>query len=243
MRNPRRKFVSKRTKKQNLNKYGFEFFSMFIAIIAAFALNNWNDNRKENHSENNILTEISNGLKKDLLDVKANKEGHVNGISSVKYFKRVLNEQPVGQDSLKRHYFNLTRDFVSIQNVAGYETLKSQGLEVIKNDSLRHQIISLYEYDYKALLKLEEEYPELQFQENYFNEINLAFAPSLNFDKNGEIVGIANRLNLAKNKKQELQVLLWKMQFNRNFILNFYNDVEVKIKKTIENIDLELSKK
>lgn len=34
-------------KKGNWKKYGIEFLSIFIAVIAAFALNNWNDNRRD----------------------------------------------------------------------------------------------------------------------------------------------------------------------------------------------------
>jgi heme O synthase-like polyprenyltransferase len=52
-------------KSRNLRKYAFEFLSIFIAVIAAFALNNWNDNRKDRIAESKILTEISNGLELD----------------------------------------------------------------------------------------------------------------------------------------------------------------------------------
>lgn len=241
MRTIRKRWAFKRTKKQNLRKYGFEFLSIFIAIIAA--LDNWNDNRKDQNSEINILTEISNGLKKDIVDVKMNKEGHLNGINAIKYFKRNLNEDAVDQDSLRQHYVNLTRDFISIQNTAGYETLKSKGLEVIKNDSLRLEIISLYEYDYNILYKLEEEYPELQFQNNYFKEVNSAFAPNFKFDANSEISGIVLPLNLSNNEKNNLKVYFGKMKNNRAFILQYYTDVEIKIRNTIKDIHQELSKK
>ena len=151
-------------KKKKWKKYTFEFLSIFVALISAFALSNWNDNRKDSLSENKILTEISNGLEKDLDDIKLNIGGHKTGISACNYFRDVFAGKNIEADSLMFHYFNLTRDFVSIQNTAGYETLKSKGLELIKNDSLRLKIISLYEYDYNTLRKLEEEYTEMQFQ-------------------------------------------------------------------------------
>jgi len=34
-------------KKKNWSVYAFEFLSIFIAIISAFALSNWNDNRND----------------------------------------------------------------------------------------------------------------------------------------------------------------------------------------------------
>ena len=52
-------------------------------------------------------------------------------------------------------------DYISIQNISGYETLKSNGLELIRDDSLRFEIITLYEYDYSILKKFEEEYENI----------------------------------------------------------------------------------
>lgn len=223
----------------NWKKHGFEFLSIFIAVISAFALNNWNDNRRDNNSENKILTEIANGFEKDIDDIRLNQLGHKEGISACVYFRALLADKNVNKDSVMIHYFNLTRDFISIQNVAGYETLKSQGLELIKNDSLRLQIISLYEYDYTTLKKLEEEYSELQFQESYFKEINNELAPNFQFNNDGNITGINLPLNISDDKRKIILLYLWKIQTNRVFILNFYTDIESKINKVSRNITAE----
>ncbi|MDF4204878.1 hypothetical protein PXD56_18055 [Maribacter sp. SA7] len=222
-------------------KHGFEFLSIFIAVISAFALNNWNDNRRDNKSEQKILREISNGLVKDLEDVRGNESGHKLGISACHYFKNILTDKPVDIDSLGIYYFIVTRDFVSIQNVAGYETLKSQGLELIENDSLRLDIISLYEYDYQTLRKLEEEYSEIQFNENYFKEINQNLAPHFQFDVEQNINGIDLPLNLPTEQKKILLSYLLKIQKNRNFILQSYAQVSKNINKVLGKINAELS--
>lgn len=137
------------------------------------------------------------------------------------------------------YYLNLTRDFVSIQNVAGYETLKSKGLELIKNDSLRLKIISLYEYDYSVLRKLEEDYFEMQFQENYFKEINEELAPNFNIDEDGKIKGIELPLKIQEKNKNKLLLYLWKIQKNRSFILQYYSEIEGKINEVRAMIDKE----
>ena len=225
---------------QNLKKYAIEFLSIFIAVVSAFALNNWNDNRRDNNAETKILTEILNGLEKDLVDVKVNEAGHNQGLAACKYWRDIITDQPVNVDSLRQYYLNLTRDFVSIQNTSGYETLKSKGLELIKNDSLRSMIISLYEYDYKTLMKLEEEYNELQFQENYFYEINKLIAPYFIFTSMGNISGIEQPLKINKSERNILLSYLWKIQLNRRFILLSYSEVEVKINKISTAIKKEL---
>lgn len=225
---------------KNWKKYGFEFLSIFIAVVAAFALNNWNDNRRASLSENKILIEISNGLVKDLDDIRNNIKGHEYGISACKYFRNAFGNNEVKFDSLMMNFYSLTRDFVSIQNVAGYESLKSKGLELIENDSLRLQIISLYEYDYNILRKLEEEYNEMQFNENYYKEFNQNLAPNFQFNDDQHIVGINSPLQISPEQKKILLVYLWKIQTNRVFILQFYSEVEHKINKIRENIKAEI---
>lgn len=56
------KTIMKKIEFNNWTKYGFKFLSIFIAVISAFALNNWNENKRDAHSEHKILIEISNGL-------------------------------------------------------------------------------------------------------------------------------------------------------------------------------------
>ncbi len=229
-------------KKVKWKKYAFEFLSIFVALISAFTLNNWNDNRKDNLAENKILTEISNGLKKDLADIKLNVGGHKTGISACNYFRKAFVGQNIKTDSLMLHYFNLTRDFVSIQNIAGYETLKSKGLELINNDSLRLKIISLYEYDYNTLRKLEEEYTEMQFQKNYFKEINEELSPNFKIDSHGNITGIDLPIKIQENKRNKLLLYLWKIQSNRVFILQHYSEIEKKVNELRKNINNEIKR-
>ena len=228
-------------KKHNWRKYTFEFLSIFFAVISAFALNNWNDNNRDKKAESKILLEILNGLEKDIEDVKSNAQGHKTGITACLFWRKVFTGKTPNLDSLQHYYFVLTRDFVSIQNTSGYETLKSKGLELIKNDSLRTKIISLYEYDYKALTKLEEGYNELQFQENYFQEINNLIAPKFQYDLKGDISGLELPLDINKSERNILMSYLWKIQVNRKFILRSYTDVQGKITKLNTEIQKELN--
>lgn len=215
--------------RRNWRKYTFEFLSIFAAVVSAFALNNWSENQRDSQAANKILTEISNGLVKDLDDIKGNIKGHENGIRACQFWRKIIRNEDVKQDSLAWRYLTLTRNFFSAQNVSGYETLKSKGLELIKNDSLRFNIISLYEYDFRALKMLEEEYFEMQYQANYFKDINTAIAPYFEFDAAGTITSIKTPLRLTPAERNILLSYLWKIETNRSFILRFYVDMEKKI--------------
>lgn len=224
----------------NWRKFGFEFLSIFIAVISAFALNNWNDNRKDRLTENKILTEISQGLEKDLSDIRENVSGHDEGIAAVFYFIKILNQDSVPTDSLMLHYFNLTRDYISIQNVAGYESLKSKGLELIQNDALRNSVVSLYEYDYQTLRKLEEEYTEMQFHEVYYNKLNSFITKNLRFNDKGIAVDINSPFNLTQTEHTEFMMILWKILSNRHFIMGMYNEIEETVIELQKQIGQEL---
>jgi hypothetical protein len=224
-------------KKGNWKKYAIEFLSIFIAVTFAFALENWNENRRDGNAESKIITEIHNGLKKDLDDIRINMIGHKDGIRACQFWRDITEDREVSPDSIMHHYLNLTRDFISIQNVSGYETLKSRGLELVKDDSLRSSIIALYEYDYNTLRKFEEEYNEMQFQENYFKEINAYLAPNFIFDEKGNMVGIDLPLKLSESEKNILLSYLWKIQLNRNFILYFYSNIENKVNEVVARIE------
>ncbi|MEO0728131.1 MAG: hypothetical protein AAFZ63_26530 [Bacteroidota bacterium] len=227
---------------RNWRTYTFEFLSIFVAVVSAFALNNWNENRRDHRAETKILTEILHGLEKDIEDVRLNVWGHEQGLNACAYFRRVVLTQETNVDSFQHHYFYFIRDFISVQNTSGYETLKSRGLELIRNDSLRTNIISLYEYDYNTLKTLEEEYYELQFQKNYYQEMNHLLAPHLQFDERGNITGLELPLGLSNEDKQLFLSYLWKIGFNRNWVLGFYQTLEEKIMQLQQAIKDELKR-
>ena len=227
-------------KKQGCAKFLIEFVSVFVAVVFAFTLNKWNENRKDSIAEEKILYEISNGLKKDLDDIASNMDGHRRGIAACKYWRKVVRNEAFSQDSVWINYILVTRDFISIQNRAGYETLKSKGLELITNDSLRLEIISLYEYDFNNLQKLEERYDEMQFYQNYYQEFSRIVSPFLVFDERGVISSIKTPLELNRADKNLLLSYLWKIEVDRNFILYYYSQMQDKTKKLIADIEKEL---
>ncbi len=224
----------------NWKKYFLELLSIFLAVTMAFALNKWNEDRKEARSEIKILKEISNGLKSDLVDLNENIGGHKMGVKSVEYFKKVVLQKEVSPDSAIPFYYYLLRDFVSIQNKSGYESLKSIGLDLITNDSLRLSIISVYDFHFEIIEKFEESYSELQFNNNYYHPINKILSPHMNFDDTGNLVSLALPLDLKEDEKQLLLSYLWRLSYNRQFVLAYYKSVIASTKKLQSQIEKEI---
>ena len=211
-------------------KYAFEFLSIFVAVIAAFALDKWNSDRKDAQAEEKILLEISHGLQKDLEDIRLNMAGHRDGMNACIYWRKVLTGEQAPADSLLQYTFSLTRDFIAIQNSSGYESLRSRGLELVQDDSLRSDIISLYEYDLKILAKLEEDYGEMQLHASYYPAFSALIAPHLRFSPSGVPSGLDLPLDLDTLARDRFLLDLWKIQQNRAFTHHYYGAVEQRIR-------------
>ncbi len=240
---------SKQNKSIDWSKYLLEFLSIFIGVSLAFALNKWNEDNKIIHSENKTLIEIKNGLKSDLVDLKGNMLGHQNGIEGINYFRKYffttvnqVENEKIDSDSLNKAYMLLFRDFIAIQNTSAYESLKSKGFEIISNDSLRLAIINLYDFNYSIIQKLEEQYAEMQFHQSYFNTVNAILAKNYVFDSLGNLIQIKVDENISLSDRNQIVYILNKIELNRMYILNYYKEVETKIKDLIQFIEIELDK-
>lgn len=228
-------------KKRNWKKYAFEFLSIFLAVISAFALSNWNDNRNNRQSEQKILTEIKNSIEIDVKDFNLNIYGNRFSLRADTVFRNLVDNQAVSQDSIGRFYTALFRDYVPIINKSAYESFKSNNLKTITNDSLRLEIISLYDYYYSIIEAIEYNVPEMQSFDNYFSEINTMLYPYMEFDPStGDLVAIRTPINLTAVEKKAILSYLWRIRNNRKYKLGKYESIIKVIEKVKKNIEKEL---
>ncbi len=130
-----------------------EIILVVIGILIALQINNWNEIKKENTQEIKILKEISDNLNDDLnrLDLNIEETNSFKGS-----FERVLNhlqnKRPIS-GSLKLDYAKIFGiGYGSFRAVdSGYESLKSVGVNTIKNDNIRKEISKLYGFKYKII--------------------------------------------------------------------------------------------
>lgn len=230
-------------KKLNWRKYALEFLSIFIAVISAFALNNWNDNRNDSNSETKILTEIRNSIDIDSQDFSTNILGNRMSLRADQLFRNLLAGADESQDSIGYYYTVLFRDYIPIINRSAYESLKANGIKIVSNDSLRIQIISLYDYYYTIIEALEYEVPEMQSFGNYFTSVNTLIYPNMEFDPSGNLIAINDLGDLSEKDKKEILSYLWRIRNNRNFKLSRYSSILEVMDKVKKNIDLELASK
>ena len=129
--------------------YAFgEIILVVIGILIALQINNWNENRKERKLEVEILKEIKNNLQQDIINLKTKINENNYYINANKKILEHLKNKTVLTDSLKKNYAYLNAYGTFRPVTAGYENLKSKGVDLITNKDLRNAITNLYDFQY-----------------------------------------------------------------------------------------------
>ena len=172
----------------NYLKYAIgEIVLVVVGILIALQINNWNENRITTNEEIHILKALKIGLESDLADLKFNEKSIQSSISSANKVIYSLENNLPYRDSIPDYIGHMMFPVMFVHSTSAFETLKSKGINLIKNNNLRDEIINVYDSQYSFFLKnesqivLEEaeralrELFSTRFEESYvydFNEPN-----------------------------------------------------------------------
>lgn len=221
--------------KFNWRKYLFETLSMFIAVVAAFALNNWNQHRRDYNAEKEIVRAVKLAVKNDLETIESNKSGYILSKKSCSYLRDLIDNKSVNQDSIKEYYTYVFESFIFLPNKTGYEGLASKGLDIIKDDSFRVRITYYYNYYFDLLSKYED---KTEIKEIYY-DINSILSKYMEFNEKGELIEIKQPINITKEERKKIYSYLWQIEANRDYKIIIYEHLEEQInnlKEQAENI-------
>ena len=123
-----------------------EIVLVVIGILIALSASNWNSNRINALREVETLKEIYKGLKVDYNALNNLIKDTELGINRITFLDSLLNEEPPSYTSTIDTLFGAVYGFrfFSFEKVY-YEDLKANNLNLIKSDSLRQQLILVYE--------------------------------------------------------------------------------------------------
>jgi len=136
-------------------RYGFETLAVVVGILIAFALDNWNDERKQQELEVKTLIELRNALLSDLEDITHNTNRHKNAQNSCELLVDYIDRNLPYHDSLAVHFGYISDMTIFLPHIGPYETLKTKGLDLISNDSVRLLLSEYYEEDIQLALTVE----------------------------------------------------------------------------------------
>jgi hypothetical protein len=172
-----------------------EIALVVIGILIALQINNWNDYRKDRIKEEKVLLELAKTLNSncEVFQQQLNINKGMDNSNNV--IIEVLENDLAYHDSLNL-YFHLARlsgTYLSF-STAGYEGLKNVGFDIIRSDSIKTEIIDLFEVDYNSFINLikyfesfladRQKYIDgvLHYDQDNYNPDNPFFAPLTPFD-------------------------------------------------------------
>lgn len=132
-----------------------EIFFIFIGITMAIGFRSWIEDQKAKEVELSTIKEIREGIKTDLLDINENLEGYSWRIAGFEKIIEHIEKRLPPDKNMKVAYFQLLSFTKFISNIGPYETLKSRGMGIISNDSLRSHIAHYYDTEYERITSLE----------------------------------------------------------------------------------------
>ena len=203
-----------------------------IGILLALWINHCDEDRKKLEIERKTLKEIRAGLEQDRVDLLETIDGYSLRVVTTQNIFDYLNRDSIPADSLSMAISSLMSYSYLLANTAAYETLKSRGLEIITNDSLRLGIATLYDVYYESIQLTEKHLDDLystQLLPYLVNNLRLGgkrFTPE-------EVDKI--------RKDRPFQQILWQIMANNDYARDRYKLALGELEKLRAKIEIELN--
>jgi hypothetical protein len=128
-----------------------EILLVVIGILIALQINNWNEDRKTRAFEKEMLNDIQKGVEVNIWQLQLAIKGCEKAINSCNIVLRQLENKVEYNDSLIQHFSRVIRWFRPTVANNGYESLKSYGNHLIRNDSIRDLLV-IYDTEWIQVL-------------------------------------------------------------------------------------------
>jgi len=130
--------------KENWIKYGFETFVITVGILGAFALNNWNEGRKNLIKEKSAISDIHQEFLKNQLQLEYIKSEHE---SRLLHIRKLLDLFPIEKNNVNldsvRHYMRRSSGDWTFEPLQGRIKwlVNSNNFDLIKNTELKDALL------------------------------------------------------------------------------------------------------
>lgn len=219
--------------KSRILRYSGQFILIFVSVFLAFSLSEWGKNKEELHSEIELLKTMKKGLHSDIEELVLGDSILRQVYHSYGKLRKHVANPELPEDSTIHYFSGVLSGERPFFNSAAYESLKTSGLKVIKDHSLREAIILLYEYDYKII----EELNLLNYTEKRRNKLIEIFQHLLQYNEDGYIVEMESLSNLTVNQRKEAILELSIHITDVISKVQYYNVTIEKQRKLVEEID------
>lgn len=210
-----------------------EIVLIFIGITMAIWFNNWNESKKERTIEIKSLKEIREAIRLDLDDIEINIEGFSKRTELYALLINHLENDMPPNKKLKElfPYFLGITTFLS--NIGPYETLKSRGIAIITNDTIRNKVSRYYDLEYEKV-QTDEKLHHDHYRE-YLKPLLME-----HFDLSTPLIQPLDYETLVKDNTFK-QSVYWAYRTD-SFMLNIYKRMDAKGKELLNDLEKELKR-
>lgn len=240
-----------RTSKYLLYAIG-EIILVVIGILIALSINNWNEMRKLQQREVQILKEIKSDLFQTKKDIEEAVTNHKVVLGKSQYLLDAIRLKAPNSDSIYRAFASAGNLNKIVPKTSGFENLKTNGLNTISNDSLRIAITNIFQLRFTHLQSdfqsenslFEIEHMIFPYQKKYFT---MDLSEPYKFARK-----YSDTLNFFKLKIRDYEVFLRDIElftdlqvsmFTRSNIVESEMEIVEEIDSIILRIDDELKEK
>lgn len=122
-----------------------EIALLVIGIMIAVQINNWNEVKQQKQLELQTLKEVRGSIETNMAEMKTLAGAHQAQIEHFKHLVKHMEEDLPYHDSLETKMAAIFGWYTPLFDFAPYETLKTRGVELISNDTVKRNIVAVYE--------------------------------------------------------------------------------------------------
>lgn len=213
-----------------------EILLVVIGILIAVSINNTSAEKKTRGKELALLQEMQKNLSTDLQDVRYNVAGNKGRIRANQAVLKALEDRAALDDSLKHHFANILGNYQISENTAAWENLKSVGIDLISDDSLRNAISALYSTKYVYIENVEK-----GLDDGYqWGLVYPQVLEHLNMEALWKAATPVDHERLMDDRK--FQEVLKMNLFIRNYMQGQYEMIEREITSILEMLDAHVKR-
>lgn len=157
--------------KKHFYKYLIEIVIIVIGVLIAFYVTNWGNEIEKRNTEKEIISQIYFELNDNLIDLKNDIAIHRNALKSQTKIQKFLDSSTTVVDSLLMDFYWSTKEEYIFPNTSAFDNLKSTGMRIIQNDSLRDLITLVYNNYFPRITKGNNLHPDIEaYTSPYFKK-------------------------------------------------------------------------
>ena len=221
-----------KTRKYLLYAVG-EILLVVIGILIALQVNNWNEERKMQTTETSLLNDLKSNLAANFAEIESALDFNRETLDNYEIILRYV-EQDLPQDStLNAAFFTFSNWAAPYFARSAYESLKSRGLDNLKNAELRAALTAMYD---ERFTHLTNDYDRAEWQLS--SEVRIEFVKKYVRYLQDDTAIVINYKEMISDDEFE-NALRFTMRFRR-WGVDVLSQALVEIDNLIELIDSEL---